>query len=112
MGAPCNVIMPSGELKYVPAGVTVTDWPKPDKPSAPELGTSGFVFNGQAVPKAGEGYLTTLYGSFEGDARYSLALAESADGYQWRIRDLPSARRAPDVRVPDGVVRALWPGLE
>ena len=119
MGAPCNIIMPSGELKYEPAGVTVTHWPRPHKPFAPELGTSGFVFNGQAVPKAGEGHLTTLYGSFEGDAHYSLALAESADGYQWRIRSVIAGADCPlegnegpcesaICRLPDGRLMCVF----
>jgi hypothetical protein len=88
IGAPCNIIAPDGHLIFRPAGVNVTGWPRTVKSLGPDLGTAGFVFNGQvARGKKGE-YLTTLYGHFEGDNRYSLALAESADGFAWRIRSI------------------------
>jgi len=86
IGAPCNLISPGGELSFRPSGVTVTGWPRPVGLISAEIGTAGFVFNGQVVRgRAGE-YLTTLYGHFAGDERYTLVLAESADGFQWRIR--------------------------
>lgn len=88
IGAPCNLISPKGQIEFRPSGATVSGWPRPLKPGSPDLGTASFVFNGQvARGRAGE-YLTTLYGHFEGDARYSLVLAESPDGFQWRIRSV------------------------
>ena len=94
-GAPCNIIAPDGALSFRPGGVTVTGWPKPVGVISPELGTASFVFNGQVVRgRAGE-YLTTLYGTFTGDARYSLLMAESADGFQWRIRSVIAGADCP-----------------
>jgi hypothetical protein len=58
------------------------------------LGTVGFVFNGQVVRARNGEYLTTLYGTFEGDSRYSLVLAESADGFRWRLRAQIAGRTA------------------
>ena len=86
IGAPCNLISPRGELEFRPSGVTATGWPRPVGLTSADIGTAGFVFNGQVVRgRAGE-YLTTLYGHFAGDRRYSLVMAESTDGFQWRIR--------------------------
>ncbi|MBM4041519.1 MAG: hypothetical protein FJ290_23710 [Planctomycetes bacterium] len=78
------------------------------------------------VARSGE-YLTTLYGTFEGDGRYSLVLAESADGFRWRLRaqiagaDCPleggegpcesALCRLADGRIePDS--RKAWAGVE
>lgn len=88
IGAPCNIISPKGELTMQASGLTVAGWPRPPKSMGAELATAGFVFNGQVVRgKSGE-YLTTLYGHFEGDTRYSLVFAESPDGFAWRIRSI------------------------
>ena len=75
MGAACNLIMPSGEVRYVSTGILITGWPRPDKPFAPELGTSGFVTNGQTVrQRDNAGYLGTLYGYVRGrPALFALA---------------------------------------
>ena len=54
--------------------------------SSPIAGAASFVFNGQSVRSQAGEYLTTLYGQFEGDKRYSLVMAESSDGFAWRIR--------------------------
>jgi len=118
MGSPCNVISPQGELAYRPAGVTVTGWPRPPAVSV-ELGTVGFVFNDQVVQgKQGE-FLTTLYGTFAGDTRYSLLLAESNDGFAWRIRSTIAGPDCPLrgnegpceaalARLPDGRLMCLF----
>ncbi len=118
LGSPCNLISPQGQLSYHPAGVTVTGWPRPLSPSL-ELGTIGFVFNDQVVIGERGEYLTTLYGTFAGDTRYSLLLAESADGLDWRIRstiagpDCPLAGEegpceAALARLPDGRLMCLF----
>lgn len=88
MVAPCNRISPDGGLSYHVKGVAVTGWTRPDKPfvARPELGITGFVFNGQSVVAADGTYLATLYGTFVGDARYTLLLVESPDGQTWQIR--------------------------
>lgn len=86
MGAWGNVIQPDGSLSG--GAVEVTGWPHPDKSFAPHLGISGFVFNGQSLTDKTGQHLTTLYGRFEGDTRYTLLLAESADGFKWKIRSI------------------------
>lgn len=86
IGAPCNILSPAGQLTMLPAGATVTGWTRPTASLLPEVGLAGFVFNGQVLcGRAGE-YLATLYGTYAGDKRYSLLMAESGDGFQWRIR--------------------------
>ncbi|MEN9574818.1 MAG: hypothetical protein RL514_2673 [Verrucomicrobiota bacterium] len=90
IGAPCNVISPKGQLTMRASGVTVGNWPKPLKSMGADLATAGFVFNGQVVRGLKNEYLTTLYGHFEGDKRYSLVFAESADGLKWSIRSVVS----------------------
>lgn len=86
MGATCNVLQPDGAIPWKRQSLTVTGWPRPDKSFDPEQGLSGFVFNGQTTMLAGEVHGATLYGRFVGDTRYSLLLAESSDGFAWRIR--------------------------
>jgi hypothetical protein len=88
MGAPCNVLSIDGDLAMRPAGVEVSAWPRATKSPLPEVGISGFVFNGQVVRGRDGQYLATLYGTFEGDQRYSLAFVESVDGFHWRWRSL------------------------
>jgi len=96
IGAPCNVLSPQGEMSVRPSGVTVTGWPRPLEPLSPDyLDTAGFVFNGQTVRGQRGEYLTTLYGHFEGDRRYSLVFAESADGFAWRIRSVIAGADCP-----------------
>lgn len=95
IGAPCNILTPTGALTVQPAGVNVTGWPRPLKTLAPELATAGFVFNGQVVRGRSGEYLTTLYGTFEGDGRYSLVLAASDDGAAWRLRALIAGADCP-----------------
>jgi hypothetical protein len=101
IGAPCNVISSAGSLAFRPDGVTVSGWPRPPKRGgnpalmSPVVGTASFCFNGQVVRgQAGE-YLTTLYGTFEGDTRYALVLAESADGFAWRSRSVIAGPDCP-----------------
>lgn len=72
----------------------VSGWPRKIGPLDADLGNpraewklASFVFNGQSVlAKDGRIHLATLYGRFAGTKRYSLVLAESADGLQWTIR--------------------------
>jgi hypothetical protein len=86
VGAPCNVLSPDGRLDMRASGAVVTRWPRPTKSPLPDAEIAGFVFNGQVVRgRAGE-YLATLYGTYEGDDRYSLVMVESDDGFRWRIR--------------------------
>ncbi len=85
IGAPCNIISPTGALMMRAPGVTVSGWPwQPGTLNG--LGTAAFVFNGKVERGQHGEYLTTLYGHCAGDTRYSLVLAESADGFDWRIR--------------------------
>lgn len=95
IGAPCNLISPKGQLRMRAAGVNVSGWPKPVKSLGADLATSAFVFNGQVVRGTKEEYLTTLYGHFEGEGRYSLVFAESPDGYAWKIRSLIAGADCP-----------------
>jgi hypothetical protein len=68
-------------------GLTISGWPRPDRSVEPKFGLAGFVFIGQTVElKNGAGYLATLYGYFKDTKRYSLVVAESADGLRWKIR--------------------------
>ena len=107
VGAPCNVISPKGELSFRPAGVTVTGWPRPPKRGAspgntsPIFGAASFVFNGQSLRGQTGEYLSTLFGQFEGDKRFSLVMAESADGFAWRIRAVIAGSDCP-VKPPQG----------
>ena len=39
----------SEKIERIKDGLTVTDWPRPDRSYEPKLGLSGFVFNGQTV---------------------------------------------------------------
>lgn len=90
IGAPCNVISPKGQLTMRASGVTVGNWPKPPKSLGADLATAGFVFNGQVLRGRKDEYLTTLYGHFEGDKRYSLVFAASGDGFNWNVRAVVS----------------------
>ncbi|MFA6568659.1 MAG: sialidase family protein [Victivallales bacterium] len=89
IGAPCYIISPEGRPKLCQTGVNVSGWSRPLQPvDTAGLGLASFVFDGQVVRgRAGE-YLTTLYGKFEGDSRFTVVLAESADGFSWRIRSI------------------------
>ena len=96
IGAPCNVLSPQGQLSVRPSGVTVTGWPRPLQPLSPDYpDRAGFVFNGQAVRGQRGEYLTTLYGRFEGDSRYSLAFVESEAGFDWRVRSIIAGADCP-----------------
>jgi len=74
--------------------IVVTGWPRPDKANA-EIGVSGFVFNGQSVRLRDGRFLATLYGTFDGDSRYSLVVAESGDGFEWAIRSVVAGPDCP-----------------
>jgi len=73
-------------IVVVPDKLSVTGWPRPDKSFNPALGLSGFGFNGQTLATRDGTYLATLYGYFEGEARYSLVLVESREGVHWTYR--------------------------
>ena len=88
-------VIPSGkpEARVMLNGLEVTGWPKKpgylkDHGGKAEWGLAGFVFNGQTVKLNDGKYLATLYGWFDGDTRYSLVAAESADGIKWQIRSV------------------------
>lgn len=66
--------------------VVITGLPKPDQSLAPKFGLAGFVINGQVVTSRDGKFLTTLYGYFIGDKRFSLLLVESTDGLAWKYR--------------------------
>ncbi|MCC6445318.1 MAG: exo-alpha-sialidase [Armatimonadetes bacterium] len=85
MGAPYQRI-PRGEhaLEKGKGEVTVTGWPRPDRSFAPELGLSGFVFNGQTVRLKDGSYLATLYGYYEKAQRYNLIAVTSKSGTDWQ----------------------------
>lgn len=96
MGAPYQICRKgAAELTTVKDGLSVSAWPRPDRSFAPELGLSGFVFNGQTVELKDGGYLATLYGYFKDTKRYSLAAAQSDDGVQWKIRSVVSDENCP-----------------
>lgn len=99
MGAPAQIV-PKGKEEVIDAGeATFTNWPKPDKNFEPKLGLAGFVTNGQIVPRAGNGWLMTLYGWFKDDKRYSLVVAESDEGKNWKVR---SVIAGPECKLPGG----------
>jgi len=76
------------KVEFFDKALTVSGWPRPDRSFNEKLGLSGFGFNGQCVPaKTGE-YLATMYGFFQDERRYSLALMESKDGIEWKFRSL------------------------
>jgi len=92
MYAPYNLLSAeTGLLTYNTEGVLVSGWPKPDRSYAPELGTTGFVFNGQTVELRDGGWLMTLYGYFEDQQRLSLVCADSSDATHWRVRRVIAA---------------------
>lgn len=90
MGNPCNRFPADGtRFAYQTRGVGITGFPKPDKSFAPELGISGFVFNGQSIRLKDNTNLATLYGGFAGDSRSSLvAVSDAADGVSWKFRSV------------------------
>jgi hypothetical protein len=89
LGAPYQRV-PRGkrELQTHKDGILVTDWPRPDRSFAPQLGLAGFVFNGQTVSLKNGSFLGTLYGYFKDTKRYSLVAAQSKDGVRWTIRSI------------------------
>jgi hypothetical protein len=95
IGAPCNLLAPDGHLSMRATGVTVTGWPRPLGTFGSDLPTVGFVFNGQVVRGLAGEYLTTLYGYFKDEKRYSLVLAESPDGFAWRVRTVLAGSNCP-----------------
>lgn len=89
MYSPYNLLSAdTGLVTYKSEGVRVSGWPYPDRSYAQELGTCGFVFNGQTVALQDGGWLMTLYGYFEGYERLSLVCAESQDAVNWTIRSV------------------------
>ncbi len=80
------------ELRETTPGITVTGFPRPDVRL--KNGAAGFVFNGQSVTVEG-GYLATIYGTFEGDTRFSLLAVHSSDAIHWRVRSTISDAKCP-----------------
>lgn len=74
------------EVQPLADGVTLTGWPRPLRPGP--HGLAGFGFTGQTVALKEGGHLATLYGYFEGAARYSLVAAYSVEGTNWSIRSV------------------------
>jgi hypothetical protein len=83
-------------VEDVPEAVEVSGWPRKIGLLDADLGNpraewklASFVFNGQSIlSQDGNTHLATLYGRFAGTNRYSLVLAESAGGLQWKIRSV------------------------
>ncbi len=99
MGAPyVRVRRGSRLVEVVESGVRVTGWPRRDKPIG-DAGACGFVFNGQCLVRRDGRYLATLYGTFEGDSRYSLVGASSGDGVEWEIAGVIAG---PECPLPGG----------
>ena len=95
MGAPYQLVpKDKREGNVVAEGVQVKNWPRPDKSFSPQLGLSGFVFNGNTTETKG-GYLAMLYGYFQDTNRYSLVAAESKDGVGWNIRSIVADENCP-----------------
>jgi len=89
IGRACNVFRKNEYMpEYVEKGVYVGGWPNRIKSFSQDLNIAGFVFNGQSISARDGTYLTTLYGFFEGIKRMNLVLAESKDGFNWKIRSV------------------------
>ncbi len=83
------VVNPKGRrVLKVRKGVTFRGLPRKDRSLAPKLGHAGFFFNGSTVVLKSGAYLTTLYGKFEGDPRFSLVTATSRNGTAWKFRSI------------------------
>ncbi|MGI8978907.1 MAG: sialidase family protein [Pirellulaceae bacterium] len=95
MSAPYQLV-PKGkrEAKEMIEGLTITGWPRPDKSFSPQLGLSGFVFNGNTV-EIKDGHLAMLYGYFKDTKRYSLVAAESQNGVAWKVRAVLADETCP-----------------
>ncbi|MCS7271011.1 MAG: glycoside hydrolase, partial [Gemmataceae bacterium] len=86
----------SREYRQADKPVEVIGWPRKITLLPADLGNpkpewkiASFVFNGQTLlAQDGKTYLATLYGRFAGTRRYSLVLAESVNGFQWKIRSV------------------------
>ena len=102
IGRACNVFRKDAVFpEYLEKGVWIKGWPKKPSSFAPDLNIAGFVFNGQSIIGKDNTYLTTLYGKFEGVDRLSLVLAESKDGFEWKIRNI-IADGSVDLKGGDG----------
>lgn len=74
------------EVRFVKKGLSITGWPRPQRSLNEALGLGGFQIGGQTLSLPNGDHLATLYGYFQGVKRYSLVLAESRDGLNWKIR--------------------------
>ncbi|NUQ63653.1 MAG: exo-alpha-sialidase [Pirellulales bacterium] len=84
-----NAVEVTGFLRMPAADPTMdTTWQKTDK----AFKVGGFVFDGRPV-RTGSGWLTTLYGKYEGELKKKCTLhaAASVDGLNWRIRSTIAA---------------------
>lgn len=90
-------LIPRGRREIIPhpQEVRVTGLPRSPKSEGDacsgQVISAGFSFNGQVIHLRGsnsETYLTTLYGRFQGDERYSLLFAASKDGLNWSVRSI------------------------
>ena len=85
-GAPCNRLSPDGVLHYDVDGVTIAGLPG---------AWASLCFDGQPLALDRNGYLATLYGRLEGDARCTLIVAHSTDGRRWRYRATVAGHDCP-----------------
>jgi hypothetical protein len=103
MAGPCNRI-PRGrrEVRFSENAVTVTGFLRKGVPD-PTMGTEregfsygGFVFDGRPL-RVGDGWLTTLYGKYEGEVakKCTLHTAASRDGFRWEIRATVASPDSP-----------------
>jgi len=92
---------PGGRREIEPFGVQVVGLPQPVK--IQHTGAAAFNFDGNVLERDGH-WLTTLYGTWEGDEKATLVLAASGDlGGTWEYRatiashtDVPDAPEGPD----------------
>lgn len=96
MGAKC-LVSPKGkqELIVQKREISVSGWSRPDHSFDEKLKLSGFVFNGQSATGRDGTYLATLYGTYQGGKKYELVLAESHDGFDWKLRSTIAGENAP-----------------
>lgn len=91
------ILCPKGthEVVLKNEGVSVSGWERPDRSPDPKLKLSGFVFNGQTQQLKDGSYVATLYGNYKDTKRYTLVLAESRDGRDWKIRSTIADENCP-----------------
>lgn len=100
MAAPAALV-PVGQqkIRVDDREVRVTGWPRipqtQGNEAQGEVVTGGFSFNGQVVRLANSSYMTTLYGRFVGETRYSLVAVVSENGFDWVVRSIIADSNCP-----------------